>query len=105
MRKVPTTPLGVLSYILHQASTAYLPPHLRTSVVTDLSPGEAALSHHSSGQLSLIFPARRRQSGVEVAQLITDMYRTQPNYQWLDTLRHLGENISPLLASAQLSSV
>ena len=82
--------LGVLSYILQQASTANLPPHLRTVVITDLSLGESQRSDRI--EQTVIFPARRRQSGVEVAQLITDMYRTQPYSQWLDTLTDIGDN-------------
>ena len=61
-----------MSYILHQASIAYLPPQHRTVVITDLS------------------LTTRRLTGLQTAQLITDMYRTQPNDQWLDTLRNLG---------------
>ena len=83
----------MLSYILHQASTNNLPPHLRTVVITDLSLGEATPRVTTRHQARLIFVGRRRQSGVEVAQLITDMYRTQPNYQWYNTLRNLGINI------------
>ena len=63
-----------MSFILHQASTAYLPSPLRTVILTDLS------------------LTGRRHSGVETAQIITDMYRTQPNNLWLHTLRNLGNN-------------
>ena len=61
-----------MSYILHQASVQHLPPHRRTVVVTELS------------------LARRRHTGVETAQLITDMYRTTSNDQWRATLANLG---------------
>ena len=31
-----------------------------------------------------IFEVRRNQTGVELAQAITDLYRTRPNTEWLD---------------------
>ena len=67
--RADTELIGVMAFILHQASVAHLPP---SPVLTDLS------------------PRPRPHTGVEVAQLLTDLYRTQPPSAWLATLSSLG---------------
>ena len=47
-RRADNNVIGIMSYILHQASTAHLPAQLRTVVITDLSLGEATLDVLSS---------------------------------------------------------
>jgi len=63
--------IGVMSFILHQASISKLPAQYRSPVITDLS------------------MVRRNQTGVEMAQAITDLYRTRPNTEWLEYFRQL----------------
>ena len=67
--RADTELIGVMAFILHQASVAHLPP---SPVLTDLS------------------PRSRPHTGLEVAQLLTDLYRTQPPTAWLATLSSLG---------------
>jgi len=66
-----TVMIAVMAYIMQQASMEHLPTHMKTPVLSDLS------------------LRSRATSGVGIAQLLTDMYRTQPNNNWLETLTTL----------------
>jgi len=57
--------IAVMAYIMHQASLEHLPKHIKTSILTDLK------------------TEKRFLTGVEVAQVVTDMYRTEPSSSWL----------------------
>jgi hypothetical protein len=66
-----TVMISVMAYIMQQASMEHLPPHIKTSVLSDLK------------------VERRSLSGVEIAQVLTDMYRTEPNSRWFNILTSL----------------
>ena len=66
-----TVMIAVMAYIMHQASMEHLPTQIKTSVLTDLK------------------VEKRPLTGVEIAQVLTDMYRTEPNSRWLDILTSL----------------
>ena len=66
-----TVMIAVMAYIMQQASMEHLTPTIKTSVLSDLK------------------MERRVMSGVDIAQLLTDMYRTEPNSNWLNILTTL----------------
>merc|ERR1712183_505007 len=63
--------IAVMAYIMHQASMEHLPSHVKTSVLVDLKETQRPLT------------------GVEVSQVLTDMYRVEPNSKWLSILTSL----------------
>lgn len=63
--------IGVMSLILHQASLSGIPASLKSSELIDLGPIPRALS------------------GVQIAQVITDMYSYLPVTEWRSTLASL----------------
>lgn len=63
--------IGVMSFILHQASLSHLPAFYNSPVLSDLS------------------SVKRNQTGVEMAQSITDLYRTRPITEWLEFFNQL----------------
>jgi len=66
-----TVMIAVMAYIMQQASMEHLPPNVKTPILSDLK------------------LESRSMSGVGIAQVLTDMYRTEPNSNWLKILTTL----------------